>query len=65
MAVGFQHMQTIIREGMDHYWKVVLSPTDDGLDADELIWKRAHEEDMARLEKKFGADFDAYFGAKK
>lgn len=65
MVVGLQHLQTIVSEMMDHYWRVVLSPTDEGLDAEELSWKRAHEEDMARMEKKFGADFDAYFGVKK
>lgn len=55
-------MAQIIREGMDHYWRVVYSKTDDGLDATELEWKRDHERSMARMEAKFGPQFDAMFG---
>lgn len=62
MVCSMSVMGKIIREGMDDYWRVVYSKTDDGLDATELKWKRDHERDLARLEKKFGADFDRIFG---
>ena len=58
-------MAQIIRDGMDEYWKAVYSPTDDGLDAIELQWKRQHKADLVRLEKKIGADFDRIFGKAK
>lgn len=55
-------MSKIIREGMDHYWRVVYSKTDDGLDASELKWKRQHERDMDRMEEKYGSRWDEIFG---
>jgi hypothetical protein len=62
MVVGRPYMANMIREGMDHYWLVVYSKTDDGLSATELRWKRQHEADMARWDERFGADFDRIFG---
>lgn len=58
-------MSQIIRKGMDHYWQVIYSKDDAGLDADEIKWKRDHEEDMIRLDKKFGPLWDAQFGKSK
>lgn len=55
----------IIREGMDDYWRVVYSPTDDGLSDLELEWKRDHEATMNRWDEKFGAEFDRIFGKSK
>ena len=55
-------MSKIIRDGMDHYWRAVYSDSDEGLSASELEWKRGHERDMDRMEKKFGAQFDEFFG---
>lgn len=61
-VVPYSYMSKIIREGMDHYWRVVYSKTDKGLDAYELKWKRDHERDIKRLNKKFGPLFDREFG---
>lgn len=58
-------MAQIIREGMDDYWRVVCSTTDEGLSPIELEWKREHERDMARFDKKYGAQLDAMFGARR
>lgn len=57
-------MAQIIRDGMDDYWRVVYSKTDDGLTPFELGQKREHEASLARLEKKFGREFDRIFGEK-
>lgn len=54
-------MSQIIREGMDYYWKVLATRTDAGLSDVEIEWKRDHERAMARMEKKFGAEFDEFF----
>lgn len=62
MAVPLSHMVDIVREGMDHYWRVVYSSTDGGLDATELKWKRDHERDMASFNEKHGHQFDKIFG---
>ena len=62
MVVNRSVMARIIREGMDDYWRVVYSKTDDGLSATELKWKRDHKRDLARLENKFGPQFDRIFG---
>ncbi len=62
MAVHLRHMLEIQREAMDHYWKVVRSATDEGLDAMELSWKRGYERDMVRWEEKFGCQYDEIFG---
>lgn len=62
MVVGLSHMTKIIRDGMDDYWRVVYSKTDDGLSAMELEWKRDHEASMKRMDEKFGAEFDRIFG---
>jgi hypothetical protein len=64
MPVTSSVMAQIIREGMDHYWRVVYSVTDEGLDATEIEWKREYERDMRRLDEKFGAQFDLMFGNK-
>jgi hypothetical protein len=66
MAVSMSVYSQTIREGMEHYWRVVNSTTDDGLEDYELEWKRDHERDMARMEEKFGhayADLFAHLRA--
>lgn len=55
-------MGDVIREGMDHYWSVVLSHSDKGLDATELLWKRNYERDMERMQVKYGPLWELYFG---
>ena len=55
-------MAKLIREGMDNYWRVVYSATDDGLDAIELSWKRDWERDMQRAYDKYGKQFEEVFG---
>ena len=57
MAVTARCMAQIIREGMDDYWRVVYSKTDEGLTDNELKTKRDWEKDMARLDQKFGKQF--------
>jgi len=54
-------MAQIIREGMDDYWRVVYSKTDEGLSPVELSWKREWELDMEQMDKKFGKEWDSYF----
>lgn len=51
-------MMEIHREAMNHYWSVVYSKTDDGLDATELKWKRQHERDMKRMADKWDKAFN-------
>lgn len=62
MAVHVSHMVKMIREGMDHYWRVVYSKTDDGLNSTELGWKRDHERSMDRMKQKYGPELDRIFG---
>jgi hypothetical protein len=55
-------MAQIIRKGMDHYWRVVYAPSDEGFDAIEIGWRRQHEADMKWLNEKFGKQFEEIFG---
>jgi len=58
-------MGEIVRDAMDHYWSVVYSKTDQGLDATERGWKRSHQRDMARLMEKFGDRWESEFKASR
>ena len=51
--VAKAYLAQALRQGMNHYWKVVYSPTDKGLDAIEIRWKRDHERDMARWAERY------------
>ncbi len=54
-------MAQIIRDGMDAYWRAVYSPTDEGLDATEIEWKRDHQQTIKRMEEKFGDAYAEFF----
>ena len=62
MVAALSVMAQIIREGMNDYWRVVYSKTDEGLNATELSWKQEWRRDMERIDRKFGAALDAEFG---